>query len=407
MYEITKEASVLLHLLRRNFRPDTELLPHSVLETVDWQAVMQESAHQAVLISAFDAVAAYKKYIPAAVYQHWFQRASRGMMSNLRVNNAQRELISLLEAHGYPYVILKGESAASYYPRPELRHLGDVDFLIDPAQKEEIVTLLTTNEYEGGKHENRYHTEFHKDGAGLELHFDLPGMPNGASGERIHHFVKDILPLAATTDKSDGQANMPVPAHHGLVLLLHMQHHMVSEGLGLRHLCDWAVFVDRTGQQPFWQKKLLPLLKEIGLFRYASVMTVVASSALGTACPDWALAEEEICNAVLHDILTGGNFGRKDALRSRSGLLIPKERNGGMEKGQLVRLWTTLHQTTATMYPIVRKFRVLYPVLDVYRVGVYCVRRLKGKRPSMVTLAPLARERRSVYEQLEIFETEE
>ena len=33
---------------------------------------------------------------------------------------------------------------------------------------------------------------------------------------------------------------IPAPFHHGLILLLHTVHHMLGEGIGLRHLCDWG-----------------------------------------------------------------------------------------------------------------------------------------------------------------------
>lgn len=407
MYEITKEASVLLHLLRRNFRPDTELLPHSVLETVDWQAVMQESAQQAVLISAFDAAAAYKKYIPAAVYQHWFQRVSRGMMSNLRVNNAQRELISLLEAHGYPYVILKGESAASYYPRPELRHLGDVDFLIEASQKDEIEKIFLAAGYTSELHEHICHIVLKKPGAHLEMHFEIAGIPYGRPGEIVRAYMQDTLFCKKRIGSADTGFYSPDEAHHGLILLLHMQHHMVAEGLGLRHLSDWAAFVDQTREMPFWEARLLPLLKRIGLYKYAAVMTKVCADALGTACPSWAQAEPELCGAILQDILTGGNFGRKDQERRSAGMMISEHGKDGLSHGSIYNLWKTLHQSTPGKFPVVQRIKVLHPVLDAYRAGVYLCRRAAGKRPSLVKMGKFAQERRSVYEQLEIFETEE
>jgi len=406
MSEITKEAEILLHLLQKHFRPETENLPEAELKAADWQAVWKEAAHQAVLISAFDAAAAYRAYMPVEVYMQTFQRVSRGMMSNLRVNNAQRALGALLEGKGYPYVILKGEAAAAYYPKPELRHLGDVDFLIDPRQKAELTALLVETGYIDGKHENQYHTDFSKDGVALEMHFQLPGLPDGRARETVLDYIKDLLTF--TPAAIDHQGGFPAPAapFHGLILLLHMQKHMTGSGLGLRHLCDWAAFVERTWQASFWQQKLLPLLREIGLLKYTAVMTKVCALALGTVCPDWAEAEDELCAAVLHDILTGGNFGRKDALRSRAGMMVPRADRGGSEKGTVYRLWNTLHRSTGVMYPIVRKYRILHPVMDVYRVGVYGFRRLTGQRPSLRKLAPLAQARRSVYEQLEIFETE-
>lgn len=405
MEEMKKEYAVLLHLLDKSLHAEIALLTDAELAEVDWDGVFKEAAHQAVLLSAFDAAAAYKSHIPQDVYFGWFQKVSRGLMSNLRMGKAQQELTALLNENGYPYVILKGEASAAYYPRPDLRHLGDVDFLIDPEKKYEIADLLSENGYARGQQESVQHIDFRKDKATLEMHYRIPGYPSGQAGEMVGRYIEPLM--AFDSEAIDRRGGFPAPAKklHGLVLLLHMQGHMTTEGLGLRHLCDWAVFVDRTAGDAFWHTDLLPLLRESGLMKYAAAMTKTAARAIGSTCPDWAQAEDDLCAAVLHDILTGGNFGRKDALRSRSSMMIPKDSNGGKEKSQMARLWTTLHTSTATMYPIVKKVKVLHPVLDVYRIGVYGVRRLTGKRPSMAKMAPLAQERRSVYERLEIFET--
>lgn len=403
MSEITREQEVLLHLIQKNFRPDTQALPDEVLKAVDWAAVFKEAAQQAVLITAFDSAGTYKAHIPAEVYMQTFQRVSRGMMKNLQVNGAQKALTTLLAQNGYPYVILKGEAAAAYYPRPELRHLGDVDFLIDPAQKEEIAALLEQNGYTGSGHDHAVHVVFKKPGAHLEMHFDLPGVPNGQQGETVHRYVKNLLP----TTGAGVQLCVPAAEHHGLILLLHMSHHMVSEGLGLRHLCDWAAFVDRTWKEDFWQDHLLPLLREIGLMKYAAVVTKAASLAMGTSCPDWARAEDDLCGAVLHDILTGGNFGRKDKERSKAGMMLSEREMNGVADSGLQSLIHKLHRSVERRHPIVQKIKPLYAVFDLYYGGLYLARSAMGKRPSLMKMAPLAQERRSIYEQLEIFETEE
>lgn len=400
-----KEYAILLHLLNKSLHPETALLPKTELADIDWDAVFKEAAHQAVILSVFDAAVAYKSHIPQVVYFGWFQKVSRGLMKNMRVGRAQQELTALLKEHGYPHVILKGEASAGYYPRSDLRHLGDVDFLIDPEKKYEIADLLTENGYARGQHESSQHIDFHKDKVTLEMHYRIPGYPSGQAGEMVGQYIEKLMAFDPEAVERSGDFLAPVKKLHGIVLLLHMQYHMTTEGLGLRHLCDWAAFVDRTAEEDFWNENLLPLLREIGLMKYAAVITKTAARAVGSICPDWAQAEDDLCEAVLHDILTGGNFGRKDALRSRASVMIPKDRNGGKEKGQMARLWTTLHTSTATMYPIVKKVKVLHPVLDIYRVGVYGIRRLTGKRPSFHKMAPLAQERRSVYERLEIFET--
>lgn len=408
MRELTREEYVLLHLLRRSLHPETDLLTDDEAKQTDWRAVMDESAHQAVLVSAFDAAAPYKKFIPGEVWQEWFQRSSRVLMSNLRVANAQRELVTLLEEKDFSYVILKGESAAAYYPKPELRHLGDVDFLIDPEQRERVTQTLEDSGYTNCGHDVGVHVAFQKFGVASEMHYDLPGVPYGAAGECVWEFMRgaDRVDPIIWADKTGGRA--PDAARHGLILLLHMEKHMLSEGLGLRHLCDWAAFFDKTGQEPFWNEEFLPLLRKIGLLHYTAVMTRVCALYLGSVCPDWAVhSDENLCAEILKDVLDGGNFGFKEKERKNVGMFISYAGKSGTKYGMVHNLFHTLHTVTACRHPIVQKYPILHPVFDVYRAGLYLVNTARGKRPSLTKLAPLAQERRSTYEQLRIFETDE
>jgi len=207
---------------------------------------------------------------------------------------------------------------------------------------------------------------------------------------------------------SDGHTfRVPAGEHEGLILLLHMQHHMLGEGFGLRHLCDWAFFVEETGDQSFWNELLLPLLKEIGLFYYAAVLTKTCARYLGSSCPDWAAnAEDDLCREVLEDILSGGNFGRKDIVRSRAGTLISDHGKNGTSRGAIYNLYRTLHRSTKEKYPIVTKIKLLHPLLDAVRAAGYMVKVVRGERTALTKLAPLALERRTTYEKLRIFEPE-
>lgn len=72
----------------------------------------------------------------------------------------------------------------------------------------------------------------------------------------------------------------PEPFYHGLIMLLHMRHHLLAEGMGLRHLCDWAVFVDHFSDDEFramFEKKL----KKTGLWRFAVTVSLSAHLAIG------------------------------------------------------------------------------------------------------------------------------
>lgn len=366
---------------------------------VDWQTVFAEADEQAVLLLAVDAALAQKQNIESDVYERVSRRAVSCLVKNSKVETSQRRLTTLL-SNRYPYAVLKGEAAASYYTDPTLRMLGDVDFLIDPEHNDEISAILCADGFKSSYEEHECHTVFEKGEDRLEMHREIAGIPHGEIGDRIRAVSKEIL---KNTVEKDGFP-MPCGYHHGLVLILHMQHHMVSEGIGLRHLCDWAVFVDKTAKEPFWEKDFLPLLSQIGLLNYAAVMTKTASIALGTCCPEWADADGKLCKRVIEDIFAGGNFGKKDKAYFRAGFLISEHGKDGFEKSKYKRAFLTVKATIERQHPAVKKHKILYPVFFVQKAVRYLILWITGKRPSVKKLASFADSRKELYQQLKIFE---
>ncbi len=398
---MTAEQAVLLSLLRSALTGERFISP----ENVDWKGVIKEAEQQTVSLMALDTAEAVKSNMPPELYEHYLGRLYVMLSSNARVGYAQSELIKILNRAGIPYFILKGESAAYYYPKPELRQLGDVDFLIDPSQRETVMQLLVNSGYEPSQEEHICHVVFQKPGANLEMHFEIPGIPNGAVGDRVREFMKDAVYSYKTADIGTGEFHAPTALYHGLILLLHMQHHMLGEGLGLRHLCDWACFINRTDGQSFWTEVLIPFLDEIGMYTYAAIMTKTCYMYLGTPCPDWASqADDATCEEIMEDILSGGNFGRKDNQRISSGMLISNRGKDGTNRGKWYYAYQVMRTAVKSNYPVVNRCRLLYPVFLFYRTLRYGVMVLTGKRTSLHKAIPQANKRKSIYEKLHIFE---
>lgn len=51
-------------------------------------------------------------------------------------------------------------------------------------------------------------------------------------------------------------------------------HHLLGEGIGLRHLCDWAVFADSLKEKEF-RSLFETKLKSIGLWKFACILSQV------------------------------------------------------------------------------------------------------------------------------------
>ena len=401
------EQTVLLHLLAAALGTESQPLTDEVCRTVDWECVAKESMHQTVCPLVFEAASAYQAFIPPKVYERWFT-LSFGYMRHAQMTfESQRRLGELL-GDTYPFIILKGAAAASYYPQAERRCFGDVDFLIDPTQREAVEALLAADGYERWDSEHICHVVYRKGKEHLEMHFEIAGIPYGKAGERVRAYIDGAERRGREQTVGDVSFPMPSPRDHALILLLHMQHHTLGTGLGLRHLCDWATFVDRTARESFWQTDVLPLLEEIGLLVYAAAMTKTAAIYLHTACPPWAESvNEQLCGGLMEDILTGGNFGCKDDLRAASGMLISENGKDGTRHGMLYNLAHTLHEAVLLQYPIVKKCPILYPFIYVYKAARFCVLCLCGKRPSLTKRLPYAAERKKLYAQLKVFETQD
>lgn len=402
---LTKEQKILLFLTAKSIAKDplSLVLDERDLEGVDWKVVVDMATKQAVPLATFDAVAPYVKTIPQEIFIKWQKIAMSVLHSGFFVVQSQAELVKILTEKFYPYIILKGLAANAYYPNKGIRALGDVDFLINPAQQAEIEGVLIEKGYEKSHGDHPNHVVFKKSRAHLEMHFEVAGVPYGAKGDLVREFLKSAVfePKACTQDGFD--FFVPTPENHALILLLHMQHHMLGEGLGLRHLCDWATFVNATYDEPFWQEKVIPFLKKIGLYRYASVMTKTCTNYLKSACPDWAKeVDDDVCAEVVEDVLACGNFGQNDPERSKGGMLVSEHGKDGTKHGRLYHLFKILHDETIGT-KLVKACVIFYPFAYIYKIFWHLWRTVTGKSKPLKVYSE-AEKRKKVYDKLKVFD---
>ena len=99
------------------------------------------------------------------------------------------------------------------------------------------------------------------------------------------------------------------PLENGLVLLGHINH--LEEGLGLRQILDWALYVDKALGDDTWEHTFAPVVHRLGLDRLAITVTRMCQLYLGLR-PDitWcASADEKVCDSLMNYIMEQGNRG--------------------------------------------------------------------------------------------------
>ena len=374
--------------------------------------ILQEAEAQAV----FTAVFSYLQDDVKRGFPELFQKKQRLFLSKVMTNThnfvEHGELHQLMTAHGIEYCVFKGIASAYYYPEASLRDMGDVDFLVGEKDLERAKQAVLSAGFavDHGDTPDSIHIAYKRAPVSIwEQHRRINGIPCGEVGERISEALSHTIETAACITLDGTTCRIPDVFHHGLVMLLHVIVHMTKEGIGLRHLCDWAVYVNKTDAEAF-REIFEEELKYFGLWRFAQILTLVSEKYLGIRRCKWAhnaeIDNEQLEN-LMSDILSGGNFGRKDMNRYREIKYI-SNRNGQADdkKNIASQLMGSLNQKVCHDYRFIEKCKILLPIGWVAEGGKYLGLLISGKRKSKGTTAMLSEavKRKEIYGQMELFE---
>lgn len=355
-------------------------------EETDWEAVLSEAKSQAV-------ASLVAPVVPGEARARFANSVLQNKAHLMQILYEQKRLLDLFREKRIPAVVLKGTAAAVYYPVPAHRTAGDIDLLVKPVDFDRAKDALAEN---GCAFLDEYyrHAEFDSGSVIVELH-------------RQYSFadadVEDLLTPAfdrAVTMAVYGFPFRAFPApENGLILLDHMRHHFVDCGLGLRHLADWALFVNREMTPELWENAFLPLAEKAELLTFARVLTRAAVLYLGL--PDeypWCReAGDDVAAAVMDRFFAEGNFGAKTekSARDTQEAALALRKQGffrGLQSAGLVN-WKATQK-----HAFLRPFAWVYQLFRYIRKGFAAL--FSGKKLTAALNA--GRERADLYSKLGI-----
>ena len=198
-----------------------------------------------------------------------------------------------------PYVILKGTAAAQYYPHPEYRVMGDIDIMTKREDFDTACKELLENGYKIKKSLNR-EIGFVKNGIMIELHRYYASLNDPEQAAYLDNLILDNI---NSTQLLPDDIN-------GLTLLEHINQHL-ENGLGLRQIIDWMMFVDKCLQDEKWPA-FCEMAERIGMSKLAIAVTRMCEIYFGLPERQWcAGADEKVCHKLMDYIYSSGNFGNK------------------------------------------------------------------------------------------------
>lgn len=381
-------------------------IPHDA----SWNEVLDTSIKHAIVPLVWAGIRRNSQLlsVPDDISSTFRAMTISSVLSGERILAAQRSILAVLFANGIPAVIHKGASIARLYPRPNIRPMGDIDILVKSSDYERAALALEAAGYRRSDEEHFYHIVLFGQGVTVEIHNAVARTPNGKVGEQLLQMMSTAVDDAILVDVNDLYFSALSPRYQAVALLMHMQKHMVSSGIGLKQLCDWMMFAASI-EKDKWNVTLEDL-SSIGLLTYAMIMTKACVMYLGlcnTNCAWCMNVDNYLCELAIKDVFRAGNVTAKNTDQGQSGIFLEDVGHFVSPfKGRLRTIHIMLYRLdkiTMEKYRRASKIVIIRPVL-----WLLCgIRFIYTYQNGIISGRSIANERRKLYGAAKFFQTEE
>lgn len=301
----------------------------------EWQEVFDQAQAQGLLGVCFAALRRLPAEVrPAgALYSQWLSAAVDIQQRNELLDRKCGSLSLRFERDGFKACVLKGQPVATLYGElAALRQSGDIDIWLWPTEDGEGMRLQDRRcrilEYVKGlkvicREVSYPHIELLlKQEVLLELHFTPSFLYSPFRNARLQRWLEAQASgaFAHKVCVGDKAVSAPDQMFNLVTMALHVLHHLLFEGIGLRQVMDYYfVLVQRELDQKE-REDLLLRFKDFGITRLVRALMWILKEQFGMEdrfclCPPDAREGQFL----LSEILRSGNFGQADDRMARSG----------------------------------------------------------------------------------------
>ena len=179
---------------------------------------------------------------------------------------------------GIRMMLMKGQATGSYYPEPKHRCPGDIDcYLFEDYAKGNKLAKEWADKVDEGWYK---HSVIAYGGQTIENHQYFVHTREGKNSKRLNQALCDTLKDVQFETLPGTGVLLPPPMFNALFLTYHAQAHFLEEGLKLKQLLDWAMFLKRDADKINWPE-FYALCEKFHLRRFADVTTDIAMNFLG------------------------------------------------------------------------------------------------------------------------------
>ena len=272
------------------------------LTSGQWTAVYRLASEQGVLAVVWDGVRQLPPEVqpPRELRLRWAYNVERIERRYAQQQHRAAELAGIFAEAGIRTVVLKGLAVSRSYPVPAHRPCGDLDcFLCGDYERGNRAAEAAGAEV---KRDFYKHSHIVFRGLTVENHRFCTAVRGSRRAKELERRLQRLLAERPSDRLADTSLLAPPADFNALFLTRHALSHFLTEGISLRHLCDWAVFIEREGAQVDWAA-FREIAAEHRLLRFAEILSDLSVRYLGVARNPLPAEVPAISDRVLENIL--------------------------------------------------------------------------------------------------------
>lgn len=343
-------AKYLIELIRSVLE---ERKPQPKPEQISMKRLFLTAKKHNLACMAYDAAKQIAGEEDKEVMEAW-QTASRSceIMNVVQKNEGKKLLIKLTDEQ-IRVLPMKGWIMKQFYPKPEYRQMGDLDFLIDSENRKPVREIMTDLGYGFAKNECEDTVDVYQKNPWMhvEIHNQMIPYKNKKRYENIWERCeqKDDLYFMSWDD-------------YYLFMLDHLEKHFYNSGCGIRFLLDVYIFLQAKGKE-LHRDKLKKEFRKRDQEAFFKQVEETANAWFGEA---YHVGDTELERV----ILLSGTFGtNSQKFENRQEKIRKKYKNEKVIKAMyfLTRTFPE-YSYMCNIYPFLYKAPVLMPVMWIVRL---------------------------------------
>lgn len=283
---MTKVLFALLRLGLGNSTPEDESLSDFImLPAKGWRQIEEMSQKQGVLGIALDGVERLEatrygvtRELSSTQKLEWIGQVMMIEQENRHQIDVMNELANAWVLEGCRVLVMKGQANGIIYPHPEHRTPGDIDCYLfsDYNKGNEIARRI------GAKVDDSWykHSQICYKGELIENHQFFVHTRHGKRSKRLQQELVQKLEIDNWNQFPDSNILLPPIQWNAMFLTYHACAHFISEGLRLKQLLDWAIFLKQYQNNIDWNA-FYEYCERFHFRRFVDAITTICVENLG------------------------------------------------------------------------------------------------------------------------------